>query len=240
MNNNQKSANTSLAQWLERLETGHSKKIDLGLQRVKQVYENLAIAKIAPTIITVAGTNGKGSTVAILSAICQQAGYKVGEFTSPHLLKYNERIKINSQNASDEQIIAAFSMIEKACGNISLSYFEYATLAAAIIFKQQQVDIAILEVGLGGRLDSVNAIDTDCAVITTIDIDHCNWLGNTKEVIGYEKAGIMRTGKPAIYGDVNCPQSIIDYAKKIKAQLLNRCDSLNPQLYQCISKLFPL
>ena len=219
MNNNQNSANISLAQWLARLETGHSKKIDLGLQRVKQVYENLAIAKIAPTIITVAGTNGKGSTVAILSAICQQAGYKVGEFTSPHLLKYNERIKINSQNASDEQIVAAFSMIETACGNISLSYFEYATLAAAIIFKQEHVDIAILEVGLGGRLDSVNTIDTDCAVITTIDIDHCNWLGDSKEAIGYEKAGIMRAGKPAIYGDVNCPQSIIDYAKKIQAEL---------------------
>ena len=209
----------SLEHWLNLLETRHSKKIDLGLKRVKQVYDRLGIAKIAPTIITVAGTNGKGSTVAILSAICQSAGYKVAEFTSPHLRHYNERIKINSENATDAAIISAFTQIEKACGDVSLSYFEYATLAAAIIFKNNHVDVAILEVGLGGRLDSVNVIDPDCAIITTIDIDHTNWLGDTIEAIAYEKAGIMRPNKPVIYGDKNCPQSIVDYAKKINAQL---------------------
>jgi len=210
----------SLKWWLTRLETQHSKKIDLGLERVKQVYSALSIEKIAPTIITVAGTNGKGSTVAILSAICQQAGYKVGEFTSPHLLNFNERIKINNVEVSDDEIIQVFECIELACGAISLSYFEYATLAATIVFKQQQVDVALLEVGLGGRLDSVNVIDADCAIITSIDIDHTNWLGDTIELIAYEKAGIMRKNKPVIYGDVDCPKAISDFAKKINAKLV--------------------
>ena len=210
----------SLKQWLDKLETGHNKKIDLGLTRVKSVYSHLQLDKIAPIIIAVAGTNGKGSTVAILSSICQQAGYKVGEFTSPHILKYNERFKINSQNVKDNQIVKAFEKIEENLNGISLSYFEFSTLAAAIIFKQQKVDVAIMEIGLGGRLDSVNAINSDCAIITTIDIDHTQWLGNNIEDIGFEKAGIMRSNKPVIYGDINCPQSIIGYAKKVNAQLI--------------------
>jgi dihydrofolate synthase/folylpolyglutamate synthase len=209
----------SLKDWLNQLETKHSKKIDLGLTRVTQVYNNLQLYKIADTIITVAGTNGKGSTVAILSSICQSSGYIVGTFTSPHIINFNERIKINDCEVNDELIINAFEKIESHLGCISLSYFEYATLAALIIFKQQKVDVCVLEVGLGGRLDSVNVVDTDCAIITTIDIDHTAWLGDSKELIGYEKAGIMRPNKPIIFGDSDCPKSIINYANEINARL---------------------
>ncbi len=212
--------NKSLNCWLKTLETSHNKKIDLGLDRVKSVLRNLKLGKIAPTIITVAGTNGKGSTVAILSSILQQAGYKVGEFTSPHIRVYNERIKVNSQDCHDKVIVSAFEQIESSLNGVTLSYFEYSTLAATSIFKLLEVDVAILEVGLGGRLDSVNAIDTDCAIITTIDIDHTEWLGDTIESIGFEKAGIMRSYKPVIYGGKNCPQSIINYAEKINANLV--------------------
>lgn len=210
----------SLSQWLQQLETQHNKKIDLGLERVRQVYQNLQLNKIAPIIITVAGTNGKGSTVAILSALLQQAGYSVGEFTSPHIIDFNERIKINHIAVDDEKIVSAFETIDRNLKGISLSYFEYATLAAAFIFKNSKVDIAILEVGLGGRLDSVNIIDSDCAVITTIDIDHTHFLGNDIESIAYEKAGIIRANKPVIYGDLDCPHSIINHANAIGAKLM--------------------
>lgn len=209
----------SLKQWLSTLETQHNKKIDLGLDRIKRVYNSLKLDKISSTIITVAGTNGKGSTVAILSSITQQAGYKVGCFTSPHILSFNERIQINSKNATDSDIIQAFELIEENLNGVTLSYFEYATLAAFIVFKKHQVDISILEVGLGGRLDSVNVLDTDCAIITTIDIDHTEWLGDDIESIAFEKAGIIRANKPVIYGDIDCPKSIIDHAKNIGADL---------------------
>ncbi len=210
----------SLESWLKELEVNHSKKIDLGLERVAAVFRNLDLGKIAPVVISVAGTNGKGSTVSMISAIGQKAGYKVGEFTSPHILKYNERIKINSLAVADELIVSAFELIEQNLNGISLSYFEYSTLAAAIIFKQEGVDIAVLEVGLGGRLDSTNVIDSDCAVITTISIDHTDWLGSTIELIAYEKAGIMRKNKPAVYGDKNCPDSITQHAKKCGVDLI--------------------
>ena len=210
----------SLTQWLNKLETSHNKKIDLGLKRVRTVYENLKLEKIAPHIITVAGTNGKGSTVAILTSICHQAGLKVGAFTSPHIINFNERITINQKQVFDNEIINAFEKIDDNLNGITLSYFEYATLAALILFKENNVDVAILEVGLGGRLDSVNVVDTDCAIITTIDIDHTDWLGDDIESIAFEKAGIMRTGKPVIYGDENCPKSIINHARKIKAKLI--------------------
>lgn len=209
----------SLNQWLHTLETQHNKKIDLGLERIKQVYDALNLDKISATIITVAGTNGKGSTVAIVSSILQQAGYKVGCFTSPHIIEFNERIQINNRSVSDDAIVHAFELIKKNLNGVSLSYFEYATLAAFIVFKSNQVDVSILEVGLGGRLDSVNVVDTDCAIITTIDIDHTDWLGDDIESIAFEKAGIIRTNKPIIYGDDNCPKSIISQAKKLKAQL---------------------
>lgn len=213
----------SLEDWLQKLETSHDKKIDLGLERITQVYNALDLDKVAPMVITVAGTNGKGSTVAILSSICQQAHYKVGIFTSPHIIKFNERIKINDIEVDDDLIINAFELVEINLKGISLSYFEYATLAALIIFKQQKVDICVLEVGLGGRLDSVNVVDTDCAIITTIDIDHTAWLGDTKEAIGLEKAGIIRSNKPVIYGDVDCPQSIISKAQEVSADLIFAC-----------------
>lgn len=211
--------NKSLNEWLLSLETKHSKSIDLGLDRIQKVYQRCQLDKIAPLILTVAGTNGKGSTVAILYSIIRNCGYKVGDFTSPHLLQFNERIKINGVNVPDESIIEAFEIIEQHTYDLTLSYFEYAALAAMIVFKKNHVDVAVLEVGLGGRLDAVNVVDTDCAIITTIDIDHTDWLGNDIESIAYEKAGIMRTGKPAIYGDDHCPQSIIDHAQKIGADL---------------------
>jgi dihydrofolate synthase/folylpolyglutamate synthase len=210
----------SLKDWLSQLETKHNKKIDLGLTRVTQIYNNLQLNKIAETVITVAGTNGKGSTVAILSSLCKCADYKVGTFTSPHIINFNERIKINDIEVNDELIIGAFEKIENHLEAISLSYFEYATLAALIIFKQQKVDVAVLEVGLGGRLDSVNVVDTDCAIITTIDIDHTAWLGDNRELIGYEKAGIMRANKPIVFGDSDCPKSIVNYANEVKARLI--------------------
>ncbi len=206
--------------WLLELETKHSKKIDLGLSRVRKVYDRLKLDKVSATIITVAGTNGKGSTVSIRSSICQQAGYKVGEFTSPHLINYNERIKIDDKEVVDEEIVSAFELIEQNLNKTTLSYFEYSTLAAAIIFKKNKVDVSIFEVGLGGRLDSVNVIDTDCALITTVDIDHTSWLGNTKESIGFEKAGIFRPNKPAIFGDIDCPSSIRKHAKSINSELI--------------------
>ncbi len=209
----------SLKQWLSTLETKHNKKIDLGLERIKKVYDSLKLEKISPTIITVAGTNGKGSTVAILSSITQQGQYKVGCFTSPHILSFNERIQINSKNVADSEIIQAFELIEDNLNGVTLSYFEYATLAAFIVFKKHQVDISILEVGLGGRLDSVNVLDTDCAIITTIDIDHTEWLGDDIESIAFEKAGIIRANKPVIYGDTDCPLSIISHAGNVGANL---------------------
>ncbi len=209
----------SLNQWLSTLETQHNKKIDLGLERIKRVYDYLNLDKISPKIITVAGTNGKGSTVAILSSIIQQAGYNVGCFTSPHILEFNERIQINDKNVANKEIIEAFERIEENLNGLTLSYFEYATLAAFIVFKSNRVDVSILEVGLGGRLDSVNVIDTDCAIITTIDIDHTDWLGNDIESIALEKAGIIRANKPVVYGDVDCPKSIIAHAEKLNAQL---------------------
>ncbi|MFK8011754.1 MAG: bifunctional tetrahydrofolate synthase/dihydrofolate synthase [Marinicellaceae bacterium] len=210
----------SLQQWLNKLETSHNKKIDLGLTRVKTVYDNLKLEKVAPTIITVAGTNGKGSTVAILTSIIKQSGIKVGAFTSPHLVRFNERICIDNQEVSDKDIVAAFELIENHLNGVTLSYFEYATLAALIIFKQNKIDVAVLEVGLGGRLDSVNVVDADCAIITTVDIDHTEWLGNDIESIALEKAGIMRENKPVIYGDTDCPLTIIQHADDTGAQLI--------------------
>ena len=212
----------TLDEWLQRLEKAHGGKIDLGLERVGWVYQRLQLAPVAPVVITVAGTNGKGSTVAMLDAICRQAGYHSGCFTSPHLIRYNERFSVDGQPVTDEAILEAFDAIEKARGEISLSYFEFSTLAALWLFKQAAVDVAILEVGLGGRLDSVNVVDTDCAVITTVDIDHEHWLGNTREAVGREKAGIFRPGKPAICGDPDCPLSVRRTACQQRARLFCR------------------
>jgi dihydrofolate synthase/folylpolyglutamate synthase len=208
----------SLADWLAYLETLHKTPIDLGLERIRQVSQRLGVT--FPFIkITVGGTNGKGSTCAMLEAILVASGYKVGTYTSPHLVHYNERIRLDGAMATDQQIIEQFARIDQARGEITLSYFEFSTLAALLLFEQQRVDVAVLEVGMGGRLDAVNMIDTDCAVITSIDIDHAQYLGDTREKIGFEKAGIFRPGKPAICADPLCPQSVIDHARSIGADL---------------------
>lgn len=211
-------ANATLPQWLAYLETLHHTEIDLGLDRIKQVADRLGLT-YPYTTITVGGTNGKGSVCAMLEAIVLAGGYKAGTYTSPHLVDYNERIRVNGQFATDAQIIEQFNRIESARGNISLSYFEFSTLAALLLFEQQNVDIAILEVGLGGRLDAVNLVDSDCAIITSIDIDHSDYLGTTREQIAWEKAHIFRPGKPAICADPQPPQTLIDFASQTGADL---------------------
>ena len=209
----------TLPQWLAHLETAHHTPIDMGLERVTQVKNAMNLAPACP-IITVGGTNGKGSTCAFLSHIYAAAGYKVGTLTSPHLLRFNERIAINNQPVSDEEIVEAFERIEAARGDVSLTYFEFNTLAAVDIFGQHQVDVMILEVGLGGRLDAVNIFDTDCAIVTSVDLDHQDYLGDSIEQIGKEKAGIFRAGKPAIFGQDPAPHSLGQHAKNIGAKLL--------------------
>ena len=205
----------TLEQWLSWQETLHLSEIDLGLKRIRQVAKKLDL--IAPDfpIITVAGTNGKGSSVAMLDAILKAQGYKTGNYTSPHLVEYNERIKLQGFNVDDELIISAFERIDQARGEISLTYFEFSTLAAMLIFTQEEVDVAILEVGLGGRLDAANLWDASLALITSIDIDHVDWLGDNRETIAIEKAGIMRSNTPAVCGDPNPPKSIDSEAQKI-------------------------
>lgn len=210
--------NASLADWLAYLETLHKHPIDLGLERIRRVADRLSLDTPYKKI-TVAGTNGKGSVCAMLEAILLAAGYRVGTYTSPHLVSYNERIRINGEQASDQAIIQQFRQIDAARGEITLSYFEFSTLAALLLFKASGVDVAVLEVGLGGRLDAVNMVDTDCAIVTSIDIDHAEYLGDTREKIGFEKAGIFRSGKPAICGDPLCPQSIVDHAQAVGADL---------------------
>jgi dihydrofolate synthase / folylpolyglutamate synthase len=209
----------SLSAWLEWQESLHPRPIDLGLQRSEAVFAKLNPHAIKPITITVTGTNGKGSTVAFLEAVYKAQGYKVGTYTSPHILKYNERIKINGQPVGDAEICTAFERIDAARADVSLSYFEFGTLAALDIFIRAEVDIQLLEVGLGGRLDVVNIVDADVAIISSIDIDHVNWLGNTRESIGREKAGIFRAHIPCIIGDANPPQSVFEVANEKQAKL---------------------
>ena len=209
----------NLAQWLSWQETLHLSEIDLGLDRIRKVAQKLNLLSPAFPIITVAGTNGKGSTVALFESIFKAQGYITGSYTSPHLIDYNERIKLASVNASDDLIVEAFEAIDEARCDISLTYFEFGTLASMFIFKQQKVDVAILEVGLGGRLDASNLWDTSLAIITNIGIDHVDWLGDNREVIAIEKAGIMRKDIPAICGDLNPPNNIANEAKRIGAKL---------------------
>ncbi|MHB0925759.1 MAG: bifunctional tetrahydrofolate synthase/dihydrofolate synthase [Gallionellaceae bacterium] len=208
----------TLAGWLTYLESLHPKTIALGLERVAQVKQRLNLNPDFP-VITVGGTNGKGSVCAMLESILHAAGYRVGCYTSPHLLHYNERVRIAKQQASDAELCASFEKIEQVRGDIPLTYFEFGTLAAMQCFIEHKVEVAILEVGLGGRLDAVNAFDSDCAVVTSVDIDHTDYLGETREQIAFEKAGIFRAGKVAICADADVPQAITDYAEKIGAQL---------------------
>lgn len=206
-------AKDDLAQWLDVLENRHSVEVHLGLKRVSEVAQKLKLLTPCAKVITIAGTNGKGSTVAALENIYRTAGYKVGAYTSPHLLQFNERIRINLKPIADKALCSIFALIESARGSIMLSFFEVATLAALCYFDQQQVDVILLEVGLGGRLDATNIINTDLAVITTIDYDHQQYLGNTLEAIGFEKAGILREKKPLVYAADNPPESILQQAQ---------------------------
>ena len=215
----------NLTSWLKHIEQLHPKTIAMGLDRVQQVLQRLAL-KPDFKIITVAGTNGKGSTCAMLSQIYLHAGYRVACYTSPHLLRYNERVRLNGEEVSDEDLCLAFAAVEQArLGNlpddeISLTYFEVGTLAAVWHFCQQNVDIAILEIGLGGRLDAVNVFNPDCAIVTSVDIDHQEFLGTTRESIGMEKAGVYRAGVPAICGDINPPETLVNHALKIHANFM--------------------
>ena len=245
----------TLQEWLDYIEQQHPKSIELGLERTREVAQRLSLVKPATHVVTVGGTNGKGSTVAFIEAIARAAGLKVGTYTSPHLLRYNERVRINGREARDEELVAAFEAVEAARlspspigrgvgvrvrrsgdspdygqtpsppnpplegegSGIPLTYFEFGTLAALWLFQQSNLDLAVLEVGLGGRLDAVNVVDPDVAVITTVDIDHTDWLGNDRESIGFEKAGIAKAWKPLILGEKDSPSSVLRHAYAIGA-----------------------
>ena len=209
----------TLDDWLSWQEELMEETIVLGLERVQIVYERLFPNGVPFAAITVAGTNGKGSTIAFIDSIYRESKYKVGRSTSPHLINYNERFSIDGVDVSDASIIEAFELIEEKRDGILLTYFEFSTLATLIIFANEAVDLAILEVGLGGRLDSVNVVDSDVSVITNIAIDHTDYLGDTREAIGKEKAGIMRTSKPCICGDQDPPISLLSFAKEIDSPL---------------------
>ena len=209
----------SLDDWLAWQTTLHAREIELGLDRIRKVAKRLNIIDCPFTVITVAGTNGKGSTVAMLSTMLHHAGYKVGTYTSPHIIHYNERIRVGLRCVQDDQLCASFAKIDAAREGTSLSFFEFATLTALDIFHEQKVDVAVLEVGLGGRLDATNIIDCDLAFVTSIGLDHTEWLGDSRESIAYEKAGIFRSGVPAVCGDVEPPESIADVAGKVDAKL---------------------
>jgi dihydrofolate synthase/folylpolyglutamate synthase len=208
----------TLQEWLDWCEQLHPVAIDMGLDRVKTVADRMALRFDCP-VITVAGTNGKGSTCAMLEAVLLQAGYRTGVYTSPHLVHFEERCRLHGESASAEAFAEAFAAVEAVRGDVSLTYFEFSTLAILHLMAQSHLDVAILEVGLGGRLDAVNIIDADCAVITSIDLDHMAILGNDRERIGFEKAGIMRAGRPVIVSDPVPPQSVIDHAAAIGAEL---------------------
>ena len=208
-----------LETWLEHLETLHPKKIDLGLERIGRVLDRLSVRTPPFRTVVIGGTNGKGSCVAFLESLYVAGGYSVGAFTSPHLWRFNERIRVNGVEAADETLVALFEGIEQARGEISLSYFEFSSAAALLHFAQSGVDVALLEVGLGGRLDAVNAVDGDASLVVSVDLDHQEWLGNSREEIGREKAGIMRRGRPAVIAERNPPQSLLDHAARVGADL---------------------
>jgi len=208
----------SLADWLSHLESLHPKTIALGLERVKLIKQSLNLNPTFPIII-VGGTNGKGSVCAMLESILHAAGYRVGCYTSPHLLSYNERVRIGKQPVSDAELCASFEKIEQVREAVPLTYFEFGTLAAMQCFIEHKVEVAILEVGLGGRLDAVNVFDADCAVVTNVDMDHMDYLGDTREKIAFEKAGILRAGKVAVFGDMDVPDAVRAVAKNVGAQL---------------------
>jgi dihydrofolate synthase / folylpolyglutamate synthase len=208
-----------LEDWLTHIERVHPRAIDLGLERVATVRDALQLKPGWP-VVAVGGTNGKGSACAMLEAILTHAGYRVGCYTSPHLLRYNERVRVGRREADDEALSSAFAAVERARGPVPLTYFEFGTLAAVWLFRELAVDAAILEVGLGGRLDAVNAFDSACALVTSVDLDHTEYLGPTREAIGLEKAGIFRKGRPAVCADADPPPTLVEHARSIGAGLL--------------------
>lgn len=216
---NPPSSEADLLEWLNYLGEIHTSAIDLGLDRITEVAQRGNLTKLKSKVITVAGTNGKGTTCAMIEAILLEAGYQVGVYSSPHLIRYNERVRIQGQNLPDEMHVKAFAAVEQLRGEVSLSFFEMGTLAALWIFQQLQLDIVVLEVGLGGRLDATNIIEHDVSVITSLAIDHVDWLGDDINQIGYEKAGIFRMNKPAVCGEPSPPASVAAYADEIHASL---------------------
>jgi dihydrofolate synthase/folylpolyglutamate synthase len=207
----------SLDRWLAWFETVHPKRIDLRLDRFVAILDTLGLRTPAYKVVTVAGTNGKGSCVAMLESIYWHAGYGVGTFTSPHLWRFNERIRYDGVDAADAELVAVFEEVAAALGSATLSYFEASLVAALALFRRRRPDVVMLEVGMGGRLDATNALDTDCALIVSIDLDHREWLGDTRETIGREKAGIVRAGKPVVIGDRAVPASVLEHAAAVGA-----------------------
>lgn len=212
-------ADWSLSQWLEYLEHQHHKEIDLSLERISRVANALCADRPGKIVITVAGTNGKGSTVRMLEEILRAEGYSVGTYTSPHFIHYNERVSVNGHALSDAEHCQAFAAVQAARGDTSLTYFEFGTLAAFWLLAQKALDFAILEIGLGGRLDAVNVIEPDISIVTAVGVDHVEFLGHDREQIGFEKAGIYRAGKPAICGDPNPPERLVAHAQQLGANL---------------------
>jgi dihydrofolate synthase/folylpolyglutamate synthase len=232
----------TLDDWLAYISAQHPSTIALGLDRVREVLGRMALEgdrfhpssskngegdrfhpssskNLSPIVLTVGGTNGKGSTCAMLERILLEAGYRVGCYTSPHILRYNERVRLQGEDADDETLAASFERVEAARGATPLTYFEFGTLAALDVFVRAKVEAMVLEVGLGGRLDAVNVVDADCAIVASVDIDHVDWLGGDRESIGFEKAGIFRPGRPAIFGDLGPPARLVEHARAIGADL---------------------
>lgn len=212
----------TLQDWLTYLEQLHPVAIDMGLERSREVATRLGLKRLAPRVITVTGTNGKGSTCAFIARMLMGHGCRVGVYSSPHLLRYNERVRIDDCEVSDEALCEAFAAVEAARGDVSLTYFEMGTLAAFWLFERAALDAVVLEVGLGGRLDAVNLIDADVAVVTNIALDHADWLGDSRESVGFEKAGIFRAGTPAVCGDVDPPSALLDTASALGSPLFLR------------------
>jgi dihydrofolate synthase/folylpolyglutamate synthase len=216
---------TSLDDWLAFISAQHPSNIALGLDRVREVAARMSPSPLGegrgegPVVITVGGTNGKGSTCAFVERILLEAGYRVGTYTSPHILRYNERVRLAGEDADDGALVRSFERVEAARGDTRLTYFEFGTLAALAFFEEAGVEAMVLEVGLGGRLDAVNVVDTDCAIVASVDIDHVDWLGGDRESIGFEKAGIFRPGRPAIFGDNDPPTRLVEHARAIGADL---------------------
>ena len=212
------SKENSLEYWLDYIQTVGSKEIDLGLQRIKPIYEQLIKSKISSKVIVVGGTNGKGTTTEFLGQLLVSKHKTVGTFTSPHLFNFNERIKINGKSVSDESIIESFKLIEESRGSTNLTYFDFSTLAALLIFNKSKVDYMVLEIGLGGRLDPVNIVDSDIAILTNVELDHQDWLGEDRESIGKEKADIFKLHKPVIIGQHEVPNSVHEKTLETKNQ----------------------